>query len=154
MTVSRVPMPPMPVAYSYIRMSSAAQMQGDSARRQIERARAFAERNGYELAPPMKDLGISAFKGRNRQKGALGAFLTALWAGEIAPGVLIIEAIDRLSREAPFDILMLLREILLTGCRIHMLSMGQTMSMEDVNGNPGLLSTIATMAALAHRRPA
>lgn len=138
------------LVYSYVRMSSVTQIKGDSARRQIEQAREYAERNSYVLAPPLQDLGVSAFKGRNRQKGALGLFLTALKAGEIRPGILVIEAIDRLSREPPMEILMLLRDILQTGTSIHLLSLGQTLSAQALTESMWLLPTIASMAQLAH----
>lgn len=138
------------LVYSYVRMSSVTQIKGDSARRQIEQARAYAEQRGFVLAPPLQDLGVSAFKGRNRQKGALGLFLNALKAGEIRPGILVIEAIDRLSREPPMEILMLLKEILGTGTSIHLLSLGQTLSAQSLTESMWLLPTIASMAQLAH----
>ena len=37
-------------AYSYLRFSTAAQLEGDSLRRQTEAARKYAERHGLELA--------------------------------------------------------------------------------------------------------
>lgn len=93
-----------PTAYSYIRFSDAKQLRGDSLRRQLERSRAYADRHGLKLdeSTTIRDLGVSAFRGANRQTGALGAFLQAVDSGKIAPGAfLLVESFDRLSREKP-----------------------------------------------------
>ncbi len=87
-------------AYSYIRMSTEGQLRGDSLRRQLEASREYAAANGLELDESMQDIGISAFRGRNRTEGALGWFLRQVEEGRIARGTtLIIEHFDRLSRE-------------------------------------------------------
>lgn len=138
------------LAFSYLRMSSAGQIQGDSQRRQFEAAQAYAERNGLTMAPPLKDLGVSAFRGRNRRSGALATFVNGVKEGKLEPGVLVIEALDRLSREQPMRILGLMEEILDTGCSIHLLSTGQTISADSIGKQRGLLSTIALFAELAH----
>ena len=66
-------MSPSSRAYSYIRFSSKPQEQGDSLRRQLGLARAWAVRNpGYHLdESTYRDLGIPAFHGKNRTEGAL-----------------------------------------------------------------------------------
>jgi len=54
---------------------------------------------GWELVDLEPDQAISAYKGLNRIKGSLGAFLKRVKAGEISKGsVLIIEKMDRFSR--------------------------------------------------------
>ncbi|WP_205824976.1 recombinase family protein [Methylobacterium terricola] len=138
------------LVYSYVRMSSTAQTKGDSERRQIEQAKAYAEKHGYTMAPAILDLGVSAFKGANRKKGALGGFLKAIKEGLVQPGILVIEAVDRLSREEPMDILMLLRDILSTGMSIHLLSLNQTIDQKSFAEVTWLLPAIASMAGLAH----
>jgi DNA invertase Pin-like site-specific DNA recombinase len=93
-----------PKAFSYIRMSTDAQMKGDSLRRQLELSELYAAANGLELAADfdLKDLGVSAFTGDNILTGALGRFLAFVRAGEIPVGsYLLVESLDRLSREAP-----------------------------------------------------
>lgn len=53
-----------PVAYSYVRFSSPRQAEGDSFRRQTERAAAYCARRGWKLSDDnYQDLGVSAFKG-------------------------------------------------------------------------------------------
>ena len=91
-----------PRAYSYLRMSTDIQLQGDSRRRQLEASKAYAEEHGLELADDaqLEDIGISAFKGANLKNGALGQFLAAVKAGTVERGsYLLVELLDRLSRE-------------------------------------------------------
>jgi DNA invertase Pin-like site-specific DNA recombinase len=92
-------------AYSYQRFSDAAQKEGDSLRRQDHGAEAWVKRHpGHVLdhTLSMKDEGFSAFHGHHRTKGALGRFLALVEAGRITPGsILLVENIDRLSREGP-----------------------------------------------------
>jgi DNA invertase Pin-like site-specific DNA recombinase len=91
-----------PQAYSYLRMSTDPQLLGDSRRRQLEASRAYAVTNGLELAEgaELEDIGVSAFKGANVRDGALGQFLEAVRSGSVRPGsYLIVESLDRLSRE-------------------------------------------------------
>lgn len=88
-------------AYSYIRFSTPDQAKGDSFRRQSEFAKRYCEEKGLTLDTTLKlsDLGISAFKGDNVRTGALAGFLEAVTAGRIPKGsVLILESLDRLSR--------------------------------------------------------
>jgi DNA invertase Pin-like site-specific DNA recombinase len=63
----------------------------------------FCDRHG--LSPsldPLVDRGISAYRGSNRRRGALAAFLEAARNGTIPAGsVLVVEDLDRFSREAP-----------------------------------------------------
>ena len=79
---------PRPRAYSYIRMSTDMQIKGDSLRRQLEQSVAYAADHGLELVEdfPLKDLGVSAFKGAHVIGGALGRFLEAVRTQAIAPG--------------------------------------------------------------------
>src|SRR5262249_5483624 len=86
----------------YLRMSTDIQLKGDSRRRQLEASKAYAEANGLELADDaqLEDIGISAFKGANVKGGALGQFLTAVKSGRGERGsYLLVESLDRLSRE-------------------------------------------------------
>jgi DNA invertase Pin-like site-specific DNA recombinase len=83
-------------------MSTDIQKKGDSRRRQLEASRAYAEANGLELAEDreLADIGVSAFRGDNVRDGHLGWFLRAVESKEVKPGsYLIVESLDRLSRE-------------------------------------------------------
>ncbi len=89
-------------AYSYVRFSSAEQSKGDSLRRQNTLADEYAAKHGLQLNRELtfRDLGISAFTGKNKVGGALGAFIKACKSGRVQPGsVLLVESLDRLSRE-------------------------------------------------------
>lgn len=92
----------MAKVYSYLRFSRPEQMRGDSQRRQLEKARAWAARNKLTLDETLdlKDQGVSAFRGKNVREGALALFLNAVKDGHVKPGdYLVLENLDRLSRD-------------------------------------------------------
>jgi DNA invertase Pin-like site-specific DNA recombinase len=92
---------PKPVAYSYIRFSTPDQAKGGSLRRQTELAEAYCHRHGLVLSQDTyRDLGVSAFKGKNALVGNLGEFTRAIESGAIkSSSVLIVESLDRISRQ-------------------------------------------------------
>lgn len=95
-----------PRAYSYLRFSTPDQMKGDSFRRQTELTHQYAEENGLELDDSLSfhDLGVSAFRGKNMDEGELGVFLQAVDQGRVKPGsFLLVESLDRLSRQTPYQ---------------------------------------------------
>lgn len=107
-------------AYSYVRFSHPSQASGDSKRRQTETLEAFCLRHGLTLDPvSYQDLGISAFRGRNKDEGALAAFRQAVADGKIKDNsVLIVEQLDRLTRIEPDEAIALFGSILRSGVRI------------------------------------
>ena len=114
-----------PKAYSYVRMSSDAQLSGDSLRRQVERSNAYAKSNQLELDEQFKlqDIGVSAFDGSNVLSGQLGLFLKAVNDGRIAKGsFLLVESLDRLSREDALSALGTFTNLLKAGITIVTLS--------------------------------
>jgi DNA invertase Pin-like site-specific DNA recombinase len=119
---------PAPIAYSYVRFSSRQQAEGDSLRRQAEATRAWCERNGLRLdeSTTLKDLGKSAFTGAHRQnpdRHALAAFLKLVEAGRVPrDSYLVIENLDRLSREHERAALRLWMDILDAGINIVQLT--------------------------------
>lgn len=88
-------------AYSYRRFSSKKQSKGNSLERQTKASQEFANRNGWTLSDTtFNDLGVSAFNGNNVERGQLSDFLQAVQSGAIAtPCVLIVESLDRVSRD-------------------------------------------------------
>ena len=87
-------------AYSYIRFSTPDQARGDSLRRQLEASERYARENGLTLDSSLRDIGVSGYKGVNAKTGALAKFLQLVEKGKIESGsVLIVESLDRLSRE-------------------------------------------------------
>lgn len=114
--------------YSYIRMSTDLQLRGDSLRRQREASQRYAEENDLELVEGMslEDIGVSAFQGRNISQGALGRFLAKAQAGEIEPGsFLIVESLDRLTRQSPREATSAFLQILQAGINIVTLMDGR-----------------------------
>src|SRR5262249_44049183 len=103
--------------------STPDQLKGDSLRRQTQATAEWCERNGVTLdtSLTLRDLGVSAFRGAHRtgDKHALGAFLKLANQGRIPRGsYLVIENLDRLSREDERTALRLWMDILDAGINI------------------------------------
>lgn len=131
-----------PKAYSYIRFSTPGQANGDSLRRQTEASTAYAQKKGLILddALDMQDLGLSAYKGVHRTHGALGVFLRLVEAGKVSPGsILIVEDLDRLSRQEPLTALDQFSLLIHSGIRIVTLSNGIEYDRQSIRENPGQL---------------
>lgn len=109
-----------PVAYSYVRFSTARQELGDSLRRQVKMAEEYCAKHGLDLHPvSYRDLGVSAFKRKNLEKGALAAFIDAVKSGKVPQGsYLVIEQFDRLSRADVDVALRLLLDLVHSGIRL------------------------------------
>ena len=140
----------MPIAYSYIRFSSTEQLKGDSLRRQSDLSKNYAEANGLELDTKLnlRDLGISAFDKSNLNKGALGQFLRLVEDGMIPRGsYLLVESLDRLSRDKVMDALGIFLNILNAGIIIVTLADNQVYSREKTNDNwASLIMSIVIMS--------
>jgi len=122
-------------AYSYVRFSSDQQADGDSKRRQSDVSR-FCRSHKLTLdRRNYQDLGVSAFTGKNKDEGALGAFLEAVKKGKIKKGsVLIVEQLDRLTRIEPVDAIKLFGDILKSGVRIGHLKKGRILDKSCLRG--------------------
>jgi DNA invertase Pin-like site-specific DNA recombinase len=128
-----------PQCYSYIRFSSPEQSKGDSLRRQLDLSETYAKKNSLELDKnlSMHDLGLSGFTGKHRTKGALGQFLQLVHAGRIPEGsVLIVESLDRLSREDILTALALFTDIIKSGIKIVTLADNREFTEDSVIANP------------------
>jgi DNA invertase Pin-like site-specific DNA recombinase len=132
--------PQPPFAFSYIRFSHPNQAKGDSVRRQGEAARAWCDRNGVRLdtSLTLHDLGRSAFTGDHRQnpdRNALAAFLKLVEGGKVRRGsFLLIENLDRLSREDEVPACHLLTGILMAGVKVVQLSPYEMLLTDKSNG--------------------
>lgn len=92
---------PAPIAYVYVRFSSAAQGDGDSETRQMRDVLAWCERRGLAIDPTrvLTDRGRSGFAGAHLARGELGRFVRMVETGRVQPGsVLVVEHLDRISR--------------------------------------------------------
>ncbi|KVR51979.1 recombinase family protein [Burkholderia ubonensis] len=138
----------MPTAYSYIRFSTPEQKKGDSLRRQKELSERYAREHGLTLDTSLHlhDLGVSAFDGSNVTRGALGGFLKAVDDGRVVPGsYLLVESLDRLSRDRVKEALNLFLSIQNRGITIVTLSDGRVYDPETDN-TADLIVSITIMA--------
>jgi DNA invertase Pin-like site-specific DNA recombinase len=125
-----------PKAYSYVRFSTPEQKWGDSLRRQEAEAKEWADKKGIELDMSLRDLGKSGYKGVHRKKGALGRFLDQVQRKVVPRGsYLVVEDIDRLSREHPLDATTVLTNLLHAGITIVNLRSGTEISSDSVRAD-------------------
>lgn len=127
----------MSTAYSYIRFSSDKQTLGDSLRRQLDKAEAYAAKHNLTLDhSTYRDLGVSAFRGKNAKTGALGAFLQAVDSGAIPRGsILLFETFDRMSRLPVMEALALFQTIISKGITVITLTDEQIYNVDSLNEN-------------------
>lgn len=134
-----------PKCYSYIRFSSKKQEFGDSENRQSKRAEKYASDKGLELdrTYDFLDKGVSGFTGANLKEGKLGLFLALVEKGNIPPkSRLIIESIDRLGRQQPFEAIETIRKILKAGIMLVVIDWFEPKeyTYESIQRNPGEFS--------------
>jgi DNA invertase Pin-like site-specific DNA recombinase len=142
--VKTSPPPAGPVpAYSYQRFSSAAQADGNSVRRQTELRDDWLRRHPEaRLDTTLVDPGVSGYTGANRKNGkhALGAFLDLVRRGRVPVGArLLVENLDRLSREHPLEVMGLVGELTRAGVVVVQLEPEQTFTADMDEGTLCLL---------------
>lgn len=134
----------MTKAYSYVRFSTPEQMKGDSYRRQLEAAERYAAQHDLELDRGLsfRDAGVSAFRGTNSETGALAAFLDAARDGLVPVGsVLLVESLDRISRQSARKALRVLEDIADVGITVVTLCDGRVYDSETLDQDPLTLLT-------------
>jgi DNA invertase Pin-like site-specific DNA recombinase len=144
-----------PLAISYVRFSTIEQLGGDSIRRQTEATEAYCKKNGLTLTDDyrLKDLGKSAYKGVHRSAtGALGQLEKQVEAGKIPKGtVLVVENLDRLSREDIVSAQLLLLNLINKGIEIVALSDNERRySKANLIENPWELMASIMVMSRAH----
>lgn len=146
-TLSAALSPDAPVAYSYVRFSHGRQKKGDSLRRQLALSREYADKHGLNLQElTYQDLGLSAFRGANIERGALAAFIKAVDDGTIRRGsYLLVENFDRLSRAEVHIALQLLLRLVSAGIVVVTLMDGKVWNEQTVADTTNLLVTIIFM---------
>ena len=140
------------LSYSYLRFSTPEQAKGDSRRRQLSLAEEYARRHGLQLDTNLnfRDLGVSAFRGKNAKEGRLRAFLDAVEHGLVPPdSYLLIESLDRLSRDRILEAQGLFLQIVSAGVTIVTLIDQRSYSRESLNANPTdlIISLVIMMRA-------
>ena len=147
----------MSKVFSYVRFSSAKQSAGDSEARQTRAAKAFALEYGLELADSKEylffDAGRSAYKGKHLDDtGELARFLRYVEDGSIPAGsYLVVESLDRLSREKVRDALPRFLDLLAKGINVYTSTDGRLYT-RDYN-EIDLIISIITMSR-AHEESA
>lgn len=142
-------------AYSYLRVSSPEQAKDtkDGINRQIRLAETYCEREGIELSrETFRDLGVSAFKGHNKDpRSALSAFIQGVDLGKIpTPCYLIIERLDRLSREDVISALNLLQSICERGVTIVTVADGKKYTAGSIKSGLSDIMVLVLSFALGY----
>jgi DNA invertase Pin-like site-specific DNA recombinase len=135
------------LAFSYIRFSSPQQAKGDSFRRQSQKAKDWAKDNGYTIVKSLKDLGVSGYRGANATKGQFGEFLRVAEAGKLPENtVLLVENLDRISRQQPDQALALFLRVVHLGIGIVTLTDNQKHTSDSLSKDTTqLLLTLMVM---------
>lgn len=139
----------MALVFSYSRFSSQIQSKGDSTRRQLELSEKWTQARGLTLDTKlrMSDEGISAFKGANKIHGALSEFLAKIRIGLIPAGsYLLVESLDRLSREDVLTALGTFSSIISAGVTIVTLQDGIEYNKESLQNIGNLMYSLIVMS--------
>jgi DNA invertase Pin-like site-specific DNA recombinase len=116
------------IAYSYLRFSKPDQAEGDSVRRQDTLREDWLKRHPnvrLDDSLKLRDKGVSAFRGANRKdpRHDLAKFLDLVERGRVPPGsYLIVENLDRLTRENPEESIPAVLNLIRAGIRIVQLA--------------------------------
>jgi DNA invertase Pin-like site-specific DNA recombinase len=115
-------------AFSYLRYSSQAQKDGDSVDRQTRLRESWLERNPHvhlDTSLRMVDAGVSGYRGEHRKNGkhALASFLDLVQRQRVPAGsYLIVENLDRLTRENPVISIPAVLNLIAAGIRVVQLT--------------------------------
>lgn len=145
------------LAFSYIRCSSPEQIKGDTKRRQLEAAEKYARESGLILSEQgYADLGISAYRGKNTEEGSdLNALIAAIKDGRIPKGsTLIIENLDRLSRDYITNSLPVFMSLIQAGVIVVTLMDRKEYTLESIQKNPFDLMYSIMVLARGHEESA
>lgn len=137
----------MPNAYTYIRFSTPEQGGGHSLERQQAAIDAFVRDNGLTLteSSAFQDLGVSSYRGANLRNG-LGKFIAEVDAGRVPKGsYLLVESLDRLSRQKVMDALSLLVSLIDKGIKVVPLSDAGAQVLDGSSGLGPLVMALSVM---------
>lgn len=132
----------MAKAYRYIRFSSQNQAKGSSLDRQLYAVQQWSrEHPNIELSgEAFEDFGLSGYKGEHLDH-AFGRLLVAIEKNKIVSGdYVLIEAVDRMGRLEPMEMLVVLQKIVKSGVSIVTLDDNTEYNVDSLNG--GLLQLL------------
>lgn len=142
------------IAVQYARWSSIEQSTGSTLARQIERTGEFVAERGWTLTSdsPLIDRGKSAYTGANIETGELGKFGESIMRGQRDPIglVLVVEELDRLSRQPADVMLSWLSPLVRRGLTIAVVNTGQMITRQMLDMDMGGLMTILITAFGSH----
>lgn len=124
------------IAIPYLRFSSGKQAHGTSYERQQQMIAEWLRLHPeYQLSTmTFEDLGISGWSGEHLDYG-FGKLIAAIKEKHISAGsVVLVEAIDRIGRLQPLEMITHLSDILLNGVNIITLDDGVEYTKESING--------------------
>lgn len=141
----------MTKAYAYIRFSRAIQATGDSENRQLTALELFETTTGTKIVEIVYDKGKSAFRGDNARSGNFKEMLDRMQSGAIRAGdYLVVESIDRITRQRVLDGVELLQGILKKGINIYTTVDQKTYSYNDPSRDFENLLMISLIAKRAN----
>lgn len=140
-----------PKLYSYVRFSSVKQREGNSLERQQDTALKIAARYNLELdTTAFHDLGMSAFKGKNAHEGKLSEFIKQIGTKVPVGSWLVVENLDRISRDDAWTALDIFKNILSKGIVVVTGMDEKVYKYADVKNNPTDLIISLLMFTRAH----
>lgn len=141
----------MTKAYAYVRYSRAVQRMGDSEDRQSNALELFESTYGVKIAEIFYDRGKSAFRGDNARTGNFAIVMRRIQEGDLKPGdFLVVESIDRITRQRVLDGVELLQSILKAGVNIYTTSDQKLYSYSDPSKDFENLLMISVIAKRAN----
>lgn len=141
----------MPNAYAYVRYSSTVQSSGDSVDRQTSPLKAFERETGVDIVETIIDEGVSSFRGDNANKGKFKEVLAKIEREVIRRGdYLVVESIDRITRQRVLDGVELLQNILKAGVKIYTTTDSRCYSYDDPDRDFENLIMISLIAKRAN----
>ncbi|MBZ7741050.1 resolvase, partial [Klebsiella oxytoca] len=131
--------------------SSVKQREGNSLERQQDTALKIAARYNLELdTTAFHDLGMSAFKGKNAHEGKLSEFIKQIGAKVPVGSWLVVENLDRISRDDAWTALDIFKNILSKGIVVVTGMDEKVYKYADVKNNPTDLIISLLMFTRAH----
>lgn len=141
----------MSKAYAYVRYSRITQESGDSEARQYNALERFTASTGVEIHEVIYDRGKSAFRGDNARSGYFKEILERINNRKIKKDdFLVVESIDRITRQRVIDGVELLQSILKKGIKIYTTTDEKIYSYSDPSRDFETLMMIALIAQRAN----
>lgn len=138
-------------AIAYVRWSTEDQSRGDSEQRQSGLAARLCQQHGWNLREVIVESGKSAFHGRHRVgAGKMLQLEQRAARGDLAGCALLVENLDRMSRQEPLEGLNLLRAFTQQGVAVAETLSGEIWTADKIDSNWMILLSAFVRAGLAY----